>query len=92
MTPPVDPAVTRAVQLAAARVEKMYAELVAAHPVLDGTLAIPGMLVGQGLGAFVVNGRTDDQIVADVLLIVAQIRQGLGKLAASQPSNDDVLH
>lgn len=65
---------------ASPRIEKLHAELRDAYPALRGTLAIPGMLVGHGLGAFVANGMTDDQIVVHVLVIVAQIRQALSEL------------
>ena len=80
MTAPDDPDVARSLQEAASRVEALYAELYDAHPVLRNSLAIPGMLVGHGLGAFVASGLTDDQIVAHVLDIVSQIRSALAKV------------
>ena len=80
VTSPDDPEVARSLQEAAARVETLYAELYDAHPALRDSLAIPGMLVGQGLGAFVASGLTDDQIVAHVLDIVSQLRPALAKV------------
>jgi hypothetical protein len=77
---PDDPEVARSLQEAAARVETIRAELVDAFPALRGTLAISGMLVGHGLGHFVANGMTDDQIVAQVLSITAEIRRTLGQI------------
>ena len=77
MTDPDDPEVARALQEASARVQELHGELLAAYPALRGTLAIPGMLVGQGLGSFVANGMSADQIVGHVLAIVAEIRQAL---------------
>lgn len=72
-----DPDVARSLQEAAARVEALYAELYDAYPALRDSLAIAGMMVGHGLGAFVASDLTDDQIVAHVLDIVSQIRQVL---------------
>jgi hypothetical protein len=79
-TPDLNDPVNAALLGASPRVEKLHAELIAAYPALRGTLAIPGMLVGHGLGAFVANGMTNDQIVEHVLVIVAQIRQALSEL------------
>ena len=80
MTSPDDPEIARAVREAAARVEELHAELIAAHPMLSESLAVPGMFMGHGIGFFVANGLTDDQIVAHVLDIVSQIRQALAKV------------
>ena len=77
---PDDPDVARSIREAAARVEALYAELYQAHPALRNSLAIPGMLVGHGLGVFVASDLTDDQIVAHVLDIVSQIRKALTKI------------
>lgn len=77
---PDDPEVSRSLREAGPRVEALHAELFDAYPALRGSLAIPGMLVGHGLGSFVANGMTDDQIVAQCLFIVAQIRQALTEL------------
>lgn len=49
------------------------------------------MLVGYGLGSFVANGLPDNQIVAHVLTIVAQIRQKFGKLQ-TDATDDDTVH
>jgi hypothetical protein len=46
------------------------------------------MFVGHGLGAFVANGMTDDQIVEHVLDIATHIRQTLGQ--AGSPGNSIV--
>lgn len=73
---PDDPALER---LICTRVMELYADLHAEHPVLDGSLAIPGTFVGQGLGAFVASGMTNDQIVEHVLDIVVRVRQRLTK-------------
>ena len=86
---PDDPKVTLAIREASARVETLHAELLAVYPALRGNLAIPGMLVGYGLGAFVANGLPDDQIVTHVLTIVAQIRQALSKVQSEADSPDD---
>ncbi len=59
------------------RVQELHERLHDTYPVLQGNLSIPGM-VGHGLGAFVANGMSDDQIVAHVLGIVRHIRQTVG--------------
>lgn len=86
MTPPDDPEVDRSLLEASPRIAALHAELVDAYPALRGSLAVPGMLVGHGLGVFVANGLTDDQIVAHVLVIVAQVRQTLVGLKESSAS------
>jgi hypothetical protein len=80
MMDPDHPEVVQALQAASVRVEALYAELHDAHPALCGSLAIAGTLVGHGLGAFVANGLTDEQIVVQVLAITAQIRDTLRKI------------
>jgi hypothetical protein len=65
---------------ASAQVEALHAELIETYPALKGTLAIPGMLVGYGLGSFVGNSMTDDQIVTLVRVILTEIRQPPEKL------------
>lgn len=85
MTSPDDPNVARSLHEAVARVEALYAQLHDEHPTIRNTLAIPGMFLGQGLGAFVATDLTDDQIVAHVLDIISQIRQALAK-AQKAPS------
>ena len=80
MMDPDHPEVLRSLQEASARVEAIYAELLDAHPALRGSLAIAGTFVGHGLGAFVANGMTDDQIIVQVLGITAQIRDTLRKI------------
>ena len=77
---PDDPDVARSLQQAAAQVEALHGELYDAHPALRDSLAIPGMLMGHGLGVFVASGLTDDQIVAHVLDIVCQVRKALTKI------------
>jgi hypothetical protein len=72
---PDDPEVERAIRATSARVQELFDELHAAHPPLRGSLAIPGTFVGHGLGAFVASGMSNDQIIASVLSIVAQVRQ-----------------
>lgn len=79
MTDPDDSEVARSLREAGPRVEALHAELLDAYPALQGSLAIPGMLVGHGLGSFVANGLTDDQIIANVLAVVAQIRRALAE-------------
>ena len=74
---------------ASARVQALHAELEDAYPALQGNLSIPGMLIGQGVGMFVVNGLSDDQIVAHVLIIVGEIRQALSKLRPELAVSDD---
>jgi hypothetical protein len=80
---PDDPEVARSIREASARIEELLVELLAAHPMLRETLAVPGMFVGCGLGSFVGSGMTDNQIAAQVLSIVAQIRQGLASARAA---------
>ncbi len=89
MTTPDDPEFVHQLGEASARVEALHAELLAAYPALRGNLSIPGMLVGHGLGSFVANGMPDDQIVARVLAIAAQIRQTLGKLRSAPDARPD---
>lgn len=74
---PLDPEVVRSMHEVAARLQVFHVDLVVGYPALGETMAIPGMLVGHGLGCFVANGMTNDQIVAHVLVIVAQIRRTL---------------
>jgi hypothetical protein len=88
MPAPEDPSFATALDAASARLHLLHGELLDAHPALRGNLSIPGMLVGYGLGSFVGNGMTDDQIVAQVLVIVANIRRTLG--AEVPPPPDDV--
>ena len=84
---------SRAMSAASERVHELHAELHDAHPPFRGNLAIPGIRVGHGLGAFVANGMPDDQIVTHVLTIVAQIRQSIGKPEPQAVKDDDVtLH
>lgn len=71
-------------------VQELHERLHDTYPVLQGNLSIPGMLVGHGLGAFVANGMTNDQIVAHVLDIVSHIRQTVGQTQGGSPSDDDV--
>jgi hypothetical protein len=79
VTPPptFDPEVAAALREATQRIDELHMELLAAFPVFQGTLALPGILIGHGLGALVVNGMTNDQIIAKVLAIVAGIREQL---------------
>ena len=80
MTAPNDPEVARAVQEGAPRIERLHAALLDDYPALQGSMAVPGMLVGHGLAVFVANGMTNDQIVANVLAIVAEVRQAHAKI------------
>ena len=75
--PEFDPEVAAALRDATTRIDALHAELLAAFPVFQETMAVPGILIGHGLGALVANGMTNDQIVAHVLAIVAGIRQQL---------------
>jgi len=77
MTSLDDPGFAGALNDASARFEALHAELLDAHPTFRGNLAIPGMLVGYGLGSFVANGMSDDDIVTHVLVIVSQIRRAI---------------
>jgi hypothetical protein len=83
MTDPDHSEVERSLQETSVRIEALHAELRAAHPALCGNLAIPGVFVGHGLGSFVASGMTDDQIVAHVLAIVAQIRETVRKIQSA---------
>ena len=80
---PNDPESAAALSEAGSRVHDLEAELREAFPVFQGNLAISGVFVGHGLGAFVANGLSDDQIVGHVLSIVSQIRQTLAEFRAS---------
>jgi len=90
MTGSDDPAFAAALEAASARLHLLHGELLDAHPVLRGNLSIAGMLVGYGLGSFVGNGMTDDQIVAHVLGIVANIRKTFGGVGVAEAPDDDV--
>ena len=62
---------------------------------MRGNLSIPGTLVGYGLGSFVASGLSDEQIVAHVLCMIANIRQTFGDVpkaaeAAHDEAADDV--
>jgi len=83
MMDPDHPEFARALQEASIRVEAIRGELLEAYPVLRGSLAIPGMMIGHALGVFVANGMTDDQIIVQVLAITAQIRGTLDKIQSS---------
>lgn len=80
---PDDPEVASSLREAASCIEEMQSELLAAHPAIAKSLAIPGMLVGAGLGFFVASGMTDSQIVAQVLAIVDDVRRAISTPAAS---------
>lgn len=88
MTGPDDPEFARSMCAASARVQELHGELHDAHPPFRGNLAIPGIFLGHGLGSFVANGMPNDQIVAHVLAIVAQIRQTASVVANVQSSAD----
>ena len=75
--PEFEPEIAAALRDATKRIDDLHAELAEALPVFEGTLAIPGILMGHGLGCLVATGMTNDQIVAHVLAIVAGIRQQL---------------
>lgn len=89
MTDPDNPEFANQIAEASTRVQALHAELLDAYPALQGNLSISGMLVGYGLGGFVANGLSDDQIVTHVLTIVAQIRHAHGKLQSEAAAQDD---
>lgn len=91
MTSPDDPEFEHSLHEASARVVVLHDELLATYPALRGSLAIPGMLIGHGLGMFVGNGMSDDQVVAHVRTVISQIRQTMGKLS-SEPDDDVTVH
>lgn len=68
------PELSRALQEGVIRLEALRVELLERWPVLRGNLAVSGAFVGHGLGAFVANGLTDDEIVRQVRGMLAQIR------------------
>ena len=88
MTPP-GPEFAHVMAEATKLVQELHEKLHDTYPVLQGNLSIPGMLVGHGLGAFVANGMTNDQIVAHVLDIVMHIRQTAGPSHDGSP--DDII-
>lgn len=83
---PEDPEFAAALREAASRVEALHADLRETYPLFQGNLAVSGVFVGAGLGAFVASGLSDDQIVGHVRLIVAQIRQTITELQAASRS------
>ncbi len=91
MTSP-GPEFARVMAEATKLVQELHERLHDTYPVLQGNLSIPGMLVGHGLGAFVANGMSDDQIVAHVLGIVRHIRQTVGSAREGSPDDDDTVH
>jgi hypothetical protein len=63
------------------RLVEIDAELREALPELRGTLAIPGVFLGHGLGSFVArSGMSDDEIIAMVRENLGVIRQGMALL------------
>lgn len=62
MTGPAHPEFAQAMSEASVMIQELHAKLHDTYPPLQGNMAIPGMLVGHGLGAFVANGMPDDQI------------------------------
>lgn len=92
VTPPDDPEFTRALQEAQVRIVDLHAELLVVYPAFQGSMAVPGMFLGHGLGCLVANGMTDDEIVTHALVIVAQIRQSLGQTVTAAPDDDASVH
>lgn len=68
---------------ATARIATIHDELRAAHPALEGTMAVPGMLLGYAIACLISNGMSDEQIAATVTEIIADIRGSLVKGQAS---------
>ena len=64
-----------ALHAASERVQQMRTELHDEFPAFRGTLAVAGVLVGHGLASFVSNGMTDEQIIVQMVAILAEIRQ-----------------
>lgn len=64
-----------AVELANERCEEMYLQLLKDLPELSGTMAIPGMFLGRGVGAFVGAGYSNEKITEVVLEIADGIRE-----------------
>ena len=75
--PEFEPEIAAALRNAIVRIDELHAELLDTFPIFQGTMAIPGILIGHGLGALVTKGMTNDQIVAHVLAIVSCIRRQL---------------
>lgn len=92
MTGPDDPAFPGALNEASKRLQRLHTELLDAHPSMRGNLSIPGMLVGYGLGSFVANGLSDDQIVAHVLGMIGNIRRTFGEVPKVPESDDASVH
>jgi hypothetical protein len=80
---PDNPEIARALREVVARIDGLHADLLVDYPALRETMAIPGTLLGHGLGSLVANGMTNDQIVAHVLSIVAEIRQKLAEIQSA---------
>jgi hypothetical protein len=76
------PEVEDALREATTHIEALHAQLLADYPALKGSMAIPGMFIGHGLGYFVARGLTDEQIVKHVMTIVDEIRVQLARLQA----------
>jgi hypothetical protein len=82
-TGPDSPAFQSALQSASGHIEELHQKLRELYPMLTGTMAIPGMLLGHGLGCLVANGMTDEEIVVQVHGIVAHIRETVARVAAN---------
>jgi hypothetical protein len=79
----LDPEAMRSIRAASSLIEALYAELMQMHPALATSMAIPGMFIGHAIGIFIVNGMSNDEIVAQVLSIVGQLRLTLAAKPAS---------
>ncbi len=73
--PHPDPTIDDAMQAISDRLRDFATKLYADFPAISGSMAIPGMLLGHGVGAFVAEDMTDDQIVKVVLEIAARVRR-----------------
>jgi hypothetical protein len=80
---PDSPAFQDALQGASRHIEDTHQKLRELYPMLTGTMAIPGMLIGHGLGCLVANGMTDEEIVVHVRNIVVNIRETAALAAAN---------
>jgi len=76
---PNGPEVAKAIEESSWRIEALRRELLGSFVALRGSMAVAGMFIGHGLASLVANGMTDDQIIANLMVMISGIRREQGK-------------